>query len=111
MRLVEVKADTYPEANVKFQCLRCGRVGRAVDMMADLDGPAFKAYYCKRCPSQPVTLEEVRAAFERPGAACHVDVGPLALRVVGVGRKFVRVMHNDGRVHNVDVEDIKAVRS
>ena len=31
---------------VSVQCLKCGRMVRLAAAKADLDGPAFRAYYC-----------------------------------------------------------------
>lgn len=45
MRLVE---DHNPGAYaVKVQCLKCGHMVLLANTVIDLDGPSFKAYYCK----------------------------------------------------------------
>lgn len=39
-----------PGAFVTFvSCIRCGLRARLADCVADLDGPAFVAYYCVGC--------------------------------------------------------------
>jgi hypothetical protein len=60
MRLVY---DHSTGANaVSVQCYCCGTWHRLADMVSDLHGPAFQAYYCATCqPEGPV------AACDRPG--------------------------------------------
>jgi late competence protein required for DNA uptake (superfamily II DNA/RNA helicase) len=38
-----------PRPGQVIQCCRCFRMAPADQIMADLDGPAFKAYYCRSC--------------------------------------------------------------
>ena len=43
MRLVKV---SYPRPGQTILCSKCGHFHRADQMVADLDGEAYKAYYC-----------------------------------------------------------------
>jgi len=49
MRLVKI--ENHYARRLELKCRCCGQAGRIDDMMADLDGPAFNAYYCNRCIS------------------------------------------------------------
>lgn len=39
-------------------CLACGTEHDSRDLWADLDGPAFRAYYCHACAAERGALEE-----------------------------------------------------
>jgi hypothetical protein len=60
MRLVPVD---NPRLGQTLCCIGCHRMVQAAVMMADLDGPAFAAYWCPRClmPSE----ERKNAAYAR----------------------------------------------
>lgn len=47
---------SYP--SVGLVCCECGQYGKSEDMLADLDGPPFAAYYHKQC----WTLKSISAA-------------------------------------------------
>ena len=40
-------------------CWECGRIQSTANMWADLNGPAFRAYYCDQCKRH---LDETEAA-------------------------------------------------
>lgn len=41
---------------VRVACLTCGRMHTLADCTVDIDGTAFRAYYCERCtlPDAPL---------------------------------------------------------
>jgi hypothetical protein len=40
----------YPAKPVFYaHCFQCGKSTRSNELLADLDGPAFRAYYCAEC--------------------------------------------------------------
>lgn len=57
MRLVKCKL-VPTSTNPLVICYRCARAVAFSEMWADLDGPAFQAYYCAACKPQPETQEE-----------------------------------------------------
>jgi len=58
MRL-EACHDTH---GLTVRCLKCGRYGALRLMKADLDGPAFKAYFHPECV--PATGTEAKRLYE-----------------------------------------------
>lgn len=46
MKLIPVND---PRPGQTIQCSRCFRMMPADQMQADLEGPAFEAYYCRSC--------------------------------------------------------------
>lgn len=62
MRLIPIPDGT----EYTFVCYRCGKRTtnyRDVDARADLDGPAFRAYYCGECVRQ---MEGARGEAPKP---------------------------------------------
>ena len=49
MRTVNLQPVTHPRPDQRLVCYDCGRMYPAETMHADLDGPAFRAYYCSDC--------------------------------------------------------------
>ena len=51
MNMVFVERKREAHMNLIYRCARCGAsVNHAYeDLFADLDGPAFQAYYCAQC--------------------------------------------------------------
>ena len=47
-----------------FKCLGCGRTVKTdrERTYADLDGPAFRSYYCQRCHDRSITSTETPVA-------------------------------------------------
>ena len=49
--------------NVLLKCLKCGKHKKPFQMLADLDGEPFVAYYCKNCEESylrfPLNKEEI----------------------------------------------------
>lgn len=42
--------DHSPAAGeVRVSCYRCGRMRPMAEMLMDLNGPSFQAYYCPEC--------------------------------------------------------------
>lgn len=65
MNLVNISpADTKGQ---RVSCFQCGARVALSDCKADLDGPAFKAYYCAGCQVGPQRREPMVA--EAPGTA------------------------------------------
>ena len=58
MRLFQNLPDT-PHNDLRVYCSACNRIFPLAKVLADLDGPAFRAYYCQPCADeichQPVT--------------------------------------------------------
>jgi hypothetical protein len=90
MRLEQVKPAALP---VKVRCLKCERTVEIADnrpgVWADLDGPAFEAYYCEPCvkafkhvrfdplPSPiPPCCETARAAGYRALPSIRANLAP-----------------------------------
>jgi len=49
---MHLKRDHSPGAyNVRVQCLECYKLHTLADSIVDMDGPAFRAYYCSDCAS------------------------------------------------------------
>lgn len=44
-------------ASVSVQCLACAKMVRLADALIDPDGPAFRAYYHRRCAPEGATIE------------------------------------------------------
>lgn len=63
MRLVAVD---HPRPGQRLKCLKCQTMQPAQDMLADLGGEPFKAYYCRTCTNRwdPYTITQ--ADVERP---------------------------------------------
>lgn len=52
---MNLKPVTDPRVGQRLLCYRCGKWGLAFSMYADLDGPAYVAYYHTDCASSAAT--------------------------------------------------------
>lgn len=50
-----------PGSVLSLRCRLCGKFVPAEQVLADLDGPAFQAYYCAPCINAGALREEVQS--------------------------------------------------
>lgn len=43
------RVQRHGASAITLSCVRCAGRFREVELLADLDGPAFAAYYCQSC--------------------------------------------------------------
>lgn len=58
MKLVAID---HPREGQTIQCSRCYQMRPVKEVMADMDGPAFSAYYCRSCVHWEGTSSEASA--------------------------------------------------
>lgn len=63
---------------ISVPCLECGRMTRLTECVIDVDGPAFKAYYCRE--HRPAGTQYCGAGYD--GTVCPIPFG-IVLRRVG----------------------------
>jgi hypothetical protein len=59
MRLFQYLPDT-PHNDARVYCYACNRIFALSQTVADLDGPAYAAYYCQPCATE--LIEETTGA-------------------------------------------------
>lgn len=59
--------------NVAVTCLKCGSRHHLSDMLCDLDGPAFRAYYCPQCFPWPEGSRRLAGRSEWNGRITWFD--------------------------------------
>ena len=51
MRLFQILPDT-PHNDARVYCYTCNHIQPLSRVICDLDGPAFRAYYCQSCAKE-----------------------------------------------------------